>query len=541
MIRTGEQYLQALRDGRRVFCDGEFIDDVTTHPKTRGYARAMASYYDLHHDPEHLDVTTFIDEDGERRAMHWFLPRSKEDIVRRRHYYELVWKHLQGAMYKRPPCSMLPVFYTMVDDPDPWEQNSKFHDGRPLAKYIRDQWKSLRDNDLSFSPMFLDVQYDRSRDDALAETPMLRMVDRNDKGIVVRGWKAIGTGMPFVDELLIGNLWKPGQTPDQTVYALVPANSEGLTIYVRASNAVDESRAYDRPMASQGDELDGMAYFDDVFIPWERVQHLGNPEHAKWYPQRTFDWIHVETQIRHCTNAELIAGLGLLVTNALGTQNHPAVQANMADLIRFRETCRAFTIAAEETGFHTPGGLYKPNNIFVDFGRAYYLENIGRMTEILIDFCGRGVVLYPTEADLKDPYMGPKLEEAFRGPGISPHDRTKLFNLIHERYLSEWGSRNEMFEKFNGTPLFLIRILTMQRTEYQVDGPLTELARDVLNFGGMDEIAARAAKAEKESHYASVRYQPEYAREQDQQQGYYAEDEAGKAPDSAAAPRAGTK
>src|SRR6185437_10351121 len=103
------------------------------------------------------------------------------------------------------------------------------------------------------------------------------------------------------------------------------------------------------------------------------------------------------------------------------------------------------------------------------------------------------------EADLKDPYMGPKLEEAFRGPGISPHDRTKLFNLIHERYLSEWGSRNEMVE-----------------------------------------IAARAAKAEKESHYASVRYQPEYAREQDQQQGYYDEDEtdkaaADKASDSAAA------
>lgn len=541
MIRTGEQYLESLRDGRRVFCDGELIDDVTTNPKTRGYARAMAGYYDLHHDPEHLDVATFVDEDGERRAMHWFLPRSKEDSVRRRHYYELIWKHFQGAMYMRPPASMLPVFYTMVDDPDPWEQNSKFHDGRPLAQYIRDQWKYLRDNDLSFSPMFLDLQYDRSRDDALAETPMLRMVDRNDKGIVVRGWKAIGTGMPFVDELLIGNLWKPGQTPEQTVYALVPANSKGLTIYTRASNAVEEGRAYDRPMASQGDELDGMAYLDDVFIPWERVQHLGNPEHAKWYPQRTFDWIHIETQIRHCTNAELLAGLGLLVTNALGTQNHPTVQANLADLIRFRETCRAFTIAAEETGFLTPGGLYKPNNVFVDFGRAHYLENITRMTEMLIDFCGRGVVLYPTEADFKDEYMGPKLEEVFRGPGISSYDRTKLFNLIHERYLSDWGSRNSMFEKFNGTPLFLIRILTMQRTEYQVDGPLTELARSVLGFGSVDEIAARAATAEKDSHYASVRYQPQYAREQDQQKGYYVEEEKRKASESDATARVGAK
>ena len=38
-----------------------------------------------------------------------------------------------------------------------------------------------------------------------------------------------------------------------------------------------------------------------------------------------------------------------------------------------------------------------------------------------------------------------------------------------------------MFEKFNGTPLYLINLLTMQRTEYQVDGPLTELARQCLD------------------------------------------------------------
>ena len=40
-----------------------------------------------------------------------------------------------------------------------------------------------------------------------------------------------------------------------------------------------------------------------------------------------------------------------------------------------------------------------------------------------------------------------------------------------------------MFEKFNGTPIYLINMLTMQRTEYHVDGPLTELAREVLGFG----------------------------------------------------------
>ena len=40
-----------------------------------------------------------------------------------------------------------------------------------------------------------------------------------------------------------------------------------------------------------------------------------------------------------------------------------------------------------------------------------------------------------------------------------------------------------MFEKFNGTPLWVIKLLTMQRVEYQVDGPLTQLARDALGLG----------------------------------------------------------
>jgi 4-hydroxyphenylacetate 3-monooxygenase len=215
-----------------------------------------------------------------------------------------------------------------------------------------------------------------------------------------------------------------------------------------------------------------------------------------------------------------MVGLALLLTQSLGTGSGPVVQAQLAELIRFRETCRAFMLAAEETGFVTPGGLYKPNNIYVDFGRAYYLENQHKMVNLLIDFCGRGVVIQPTRKELDDPYIGPKLAEALRGPEISARDRIKIFRQISERFLTEWGNRHEMFEKFNGTPLYLINLLTMQRTEYQVDGPLTELARQVLGFGDTAELGKRTREAEKASHYASVRFQPDYAKAQDVHEGY---------------------
>ena len=32
--------------------------------------------------------------------------------------------------------------------------------------------------------------------------------------------------------------------------------------------------------------------FDNVLIPWKYVFHIGNPDHAKLYPQRVFDWGH---------------------------------------------------------------------------------------------------------------------------------------------------------------------------------------------------------------------------------------------------------
>ncbi|MFD9667304.1 4-nitrophenol 4-monooxygenase/4-nitrocatechol 2-monooxygenase oxygenase component [Rhodococcus sp. NPDC059968] len=522
-MRTGKQYLESLQDGRQVYVGGELIDDVTTHPKTSGYAKAIAEYYDLHLAPEHQDVLTFVDDDGVRKSMHWFLPRTKADAARRRAYHEFWFRHFKGGIFTRPPAGMNVVMYAQIDDPEPWEDNAIVADGRkiPFADNIRAQWARVTSHDVALSPMFVDVQYDRGRDDALGETPMLSIREQNDKGIVVRGWKAMGTSLPFVNELLVGNLWRPGQTSDQTVYAIVPVNTPGLSLVCRQSNATPDADPYDHPLSTIGDELDGMAYFDDVFIPWENVQHIGNPDHAKWYPQRQFDWVHIETQIRHAVHAELIVGLALLLTNALGTNNNPIVQSQLADLVRFRETCKAFAIAAEETGFTTAGGLYKPNNIYVDLGRAHYLENIHNAVNQLIEFCGRGVVMSPTKADFDHPFLGPRLEEALRGTSISARDRVAIFRQISERYLTQWGARHEMFEKFNGTPLYLVRLLTMQRTEYQVDGPLTDLARQVLGFGDTEALAARAAEVEQKSNWASVAYQPEYAREQDVRDGYY--------------------
>jgi len=342
---------------------------------------------------------------------------------------------------------------------------------------------------------------------------MLRMIEERGEGILVRGWKAVGTASVFANWLNVGVLWNTGTQSDQVIFCRVPVNMTGTTHVASDSHARPDRSEYDYPFSNYGDELESMTFFDDVIIPWKYIYHLGNVEHAQYYPQRVFDWVHIETQNRQLVNAELLIGLALLLTNALGTAKHPIVASQVADIIRFRETIRAFTIASEDTGSTTPSGLYKPNNIFVDLGRAFYIENINKHVENLADLCGRSIMMQPTEGDLDDPYIGPHLADALRGTNISARDKMRIVKIIRDRFYSEAGARKEMFERFNGTPLFLIKLLTMQRVEFSLNGPLVDLARKVCGFGDDADIIANAMLESSTAGQGSA--VPDYIRQQD--------------------------
>ncbi|KMO66969.1 FADH(2)-dependent monooxygenase TftD [Mycolicibacterium chlorophenolicum] len=66
-MRTGAEFIASLDDGRRVWVGDELIEDLASHPKTKGYVEAIAKFYDLHHDPEFQDRTTFVTSPATRR------------------------------------------------------------------------------------------------------------------------------------------------------------------------------------------------------------------------------------------------------------------------------------------------------------------------------------------------------------------------------------------------------------------------------------------------------------------------------------------
>ena len=63
MLKTGDEHLESLRDGRKVYIGGTPVDDVTAHPAFRNGARSFAMLYDRKRAPENVDVMSF-EEDG---------------------------------------------------------------------------------------------------------------------------------------------------------------------------------------------------------------------------------------------------------------------------------------------------------------------------------------------------------------------------------------------------------------------------------------------------------------------------------------------
>src|SRR6476469_7034960 len=82
-MRTGAEYREALRDGRKVWLmGGGAVDDVTTHPAPRAMVEEYAAWYDRHRDPEWQDALLApAGDNGERAPWAFTVPRTKEDLI----------------------------------------------------------------------------------------------------------------------------------------------------------------------------------------------------------------------------------------------------------------------------------------------------------------------------------------------------------------------------------------------------------------------------------------------------------------------------
>ena len=101
MLKTGAEYVESLKDGRRVYIGEELVTDVTTHPAFRNAARSFAMLYDRKRAAENLEVMSY-EEDGERFTSWYLMPRNRDDLAKRTETHRRIaaWSH--GLLGRSP-------------------------------------------------------------------------------------------------------------------------------------------------------------------------------------------------------------------------------------------------------------------------------------------------------------------------------------------------------------------------------------------------------------------------------------------------------
>src|SRR6185436_18650338 len=259
------------------------------------------------------------------------IPRSKEDLERRRRAVELTASATAGMM-GRTPDYLNVTFACFAGRSDVWARRGNEQGAANLVAYQ----KEMRDRDLSTTHSIMNPQVDRSKpeaEQAMGEVS-LHKVGETANGIVVRGARMLATLAPFADELTIypGSDIRP-QDGDYALSFAVPMATPGLKFICRDSYSKQRS-AYDYPLSSRFDEMDAVAIFDDVVIPHDRVFLVGDPEGYSEVITDTGWRGHIMHQAftRAYVKLSFAFGLGHMMANMTGVVRFDHIQEKLGQI-----------------------------------------------------------------------------------------------------------------------------------------------------------------------------------------------------------------
>lgn len=420
-FRTPEQYLESLRDGRRVYSSGELIEDLTTHPRTRDRAAKQADAFTAFHD-ERKEV--FVQEDpesGEEVDRFMVAPRNAEDLLARARAIDF------GMRYGGPTFGSDAILSLRWVAPELAKANPQYYEN------IENAFRHTREKNLTMAIVMSDTKGDRSLHPSQQGDPDLYVhkVDENADGIVIRGMKAHITSAGFVDEMIV--LPTKRMRDDESEYSvacMVPTNAPGVRIIERWD--YDQVSRFDHPLAYEGIGGECFVWFDDVFVPHDRVFQNGENALAGPIAYALGLWQRYSAMCYKKPTIEMLAGAAALAAEYLGIEKAGHIQDKLFEFAMTASSMDAF-IHAAAVSCEVRDGVAIPNETITNVGKYTFASKYHDLVKDLLDISGAIVATAPMEAD----YRHEDLQGAFNkylgsGHGEDGQDRLRLWNLIRD-------------------------------------------------------------------------------------------------------------
>ena len=430
-LMTGDQYIESIRALKtRIYMFGKQIPNAVDDPILRPSLNSVKATYDLAQDPQYADLmTTTSHLTGKKINRFCHIHQSPEDLILKVKMQRLCGQKT-GACFQR--CVGLDAFnavYSTAYEIDKAHGTNYFENFKKFLEYVQEE-------DLVVDGAMTDPKGDRGLAPyAQADADLfLHVVERRPDGVVVRGAKAHQTGASNSHEILV--MPTQAMKPEDKDYAIafsVPIDAEGIFMIVGRQSCDTrklEDGTLDRGNPTYGG-MEALVIFDNVFVPNDRIFLNGETEFATMLVDRFASYHRQSYGGCKVGVGDVLIGAAATAADYNGVPKASHVKDKIIEMTHLNETLYSCGIACSAAGWKTESGNYMVDTLLANVCKqnvTRFPYEIGRLAE---DIAGGIMVTCPSEADFRDPKLGPYVEKYLKGVDSVPtENRLKIMRLI---------------------------------------------------------------------------------------------------------------
>ena len=430
-LMTGEEYIESIRNlNMQVYMFGEKIEKPADHPILRPSLNSVRMTYDLAQMPEYQDLMTATSNlTGEKINRFTNIHQSTDDLVKKVKMQRLCGQKTAACFQRCVGMDAFNAVYSTTYECDAAHGTHYHENFKKFAAYCQTK-------DLTVDGAMTDPKGDRSKAPHEQADPdlFLRVVERREDGIVVRGAKAHQTGIINSHEVVVMPTIAMGEADkDYAVSFAVPVDAEGIYMII-GRQSCDTRKLEGADMDTGNPEFGGveaLVVFDDVFVPNDRIFLNGEYEFAGMLVERFAGYHRQSYGGCKVGVGDVLIGASAVAAEYNGCQKASHIKDKLIEMIHLNETLFSCGIACSAEGAPTASGNYLINLLLANVCKQNVTRFPYEIARLAEDIAGGLMVTAPSEKDLKDPVIGPVVEKYFKGvSNVSTENRLKILRLI---------------------------------------------------------------------------------------------------------------
>ncbi|MCC8127000.1 MAG: 4-hydroxyphenylacetate 3-hydroxylase family protein [Clostridiales bacterium] len=430
-LMTGEQYIESIRKmNMQVYMFGKKIENPVDDPILRPSLNSVRMTYDLAQMPEYEDLMTATSHlTGHKVNRFTNIHQNTGDLIKKVKMQRLLGQKTAACFQRCVGMDASNAVYSTTYEIDQ-KYGTNYHQN--FIKFLT----YVQENDLTVDGAMTDPKGDRSKSPSQQTDPdlFLRVVERREDGIVVRGAKAHQTGVLNSHEVIV--MPTIAMKPDDKDYAVsfaVPMDTKGIYMII-GRQSCDTRKMEGTEMDVGNSEFGGveaLTIFDDVFVPNDRIFLNGETEFAGMLVERFAGYHRQSYGGCKVGVGDVLIGAAATAADYNGAAKASHIKDKLIEMTHLNETLYCCGIACSAEGHATESGAYIIDLLLANVCKQNVTRFPYEIVRLAEDIAGGLVVTAPSEADFRDPKLGPVIDKYLKGvDGVSTENRLRILRLI---------------------------------------------------------------------------------------------------------------